>query len=603
MRKLLIVVLALVGFLPTNAQYTFTLSVSWSGNCSGYTSQMNQAIRGFQSQAINGFPTRELCEQTRAMCQQELGHIELLWIDQKTGKVVKREATNCRLNVSTTPCTGRPMAGNTIQIGAPNINGVSQGTSFYSTNSANEIRNWSEDDAMRRMGLDRDYKSFDPTIVSTGDIDFDNTRTFVSLDMRDGGSNAQQGDIYFGEVLGPNDERWKYFLNEDKEFIDELHQEYLNEFGVDILSFLLKKNLTEEDLLILYDYKKWKEQKQIEYHTYMNMAIGSEVVYADSKHELLDKMDFEFIKKEDWNKNESIQRLLQIVDLCNNASFNQGFHAEILRNKDTNEYMIAFRGTEVPYKEIVPVLDALLTIKLRVDKKDLTKAVITLGEELNQGKDATETLAKSLIALFDDNIIKDIAEGNTQNLPKFFHDVSTDVTQALNKVLSQYKMAIAIGEVIRQITEEHPEIRINITGHSMGGGEGIIVGLISGQPTYVFNPAGVSDATIDYAGVRDKVDSGTYNIHKFTTPDDPLTNFQESNDDKWKKWRKIAKDLAIKYGADPKIEFPKAIGTEYHIITNEGHSMLPIAKVIAKREEAMGRIISNENNTVNIYFK
>lgn len=178
MRNFLIsTLLALVGFMPSNAQYTFTLDVSWSGNCSGYTSQMNQLIGKYKSQAISGFPTEQSCKQARAMCQQELGHIELIYYDLKTGKIIKTQATNCKLNVVAGLCTGRPLAGNTIQIGVPNINGVSQGTSFYSTNPAEEIKNWSEDFIEQMVALfDGKLPDFKLTRVNTGDIDFDNAR-------------------------------------------------------------------------------------------------------------------------------------------------------------------------------------------------------------------------------------------------------------------------------------------------------------------------------------------------------------------------------------------------------------------------------------------
>lgn len=182
MRKILIsTLLALAGMKPANAQYTFTLDVSWSGNCGGYTSQMNQVIGKYKSQAISGFPTYESCEQVRKMCQQELGHIELVYYDLNTGKVIKKQATNCKLNVIAGSCTGRPLAGNTIQIGVPNINGVSQGTTFYSTNSANEIRDWSSDDMERMLALNRNYQHNEPTVVSTGDPDFDNVRSGYML--------------------------------------------------------------------------------------------------------------------------------------------------------------------------------------------------------------------------------------------------------------------------------------------------------------------------------------------------------------------------------------------------------------------------------------
>ena len=163
--RIITALLALAGLAPANAQYTFTLNVSWSGNCSGYTAQMNSLMGKYKSQAINGFPTREFCEQTRAMCHQELGHIELVYIDTQTGKVVKREATNCKLNVTTTPCTGRPMAGT---VGTLNTLGVSQGTSFFSANSANEIQNWSEDVASRRMGLDKNNQPLNEPELSMG---------------------------------------------------------------------------------------------------------------------------------------------------------------------------------------------------------------------------------------------------------------------------------------------------------------------------------------------------------------------------------------------------------------------------------------------------
>ena len=177
MRKLFVsILLALVDSLSTNAQYTFTVNASWSGNCSGYTPQMNQLMGKYKSQAINGFPTRELCEQTRAMCHQELGHIELTFYDVKTGRVIKREATNCKLNVTTTPCTGYPMAGS---IGTLNTLGVSQGTSFYNNNTSNEIQNWSNDYAERMLAHNPDYANTSETELSMGSSETNRVRNQV----------------------------------------------------------------------------------------------------------------------------------------------------------------------------------------------------------------------------------------------------------------------------------------------------------------------------------------------------------------------------------------------------------------------------------------
>ena len=226
MRKQIVtIIMALAGILPANAQYTFTLNVSWSGNCNGYTSQMNQAIRGFQTQTINGFPTRELCEQSRAICHQELGHIELVYYDVKTGKVVKRESTNCKLNVVTTPCTGRPMAGS---VGMLNALGVSQGTSFYSANTASEIQDWAEDEARRRMGLDNTLQLSSPSsfdYIMTADASFnralaiDTSKPFRSINIdENGGMNTNSPD------LNITDTDWQFTKSTKKlpyETIDE----------------------------------------------------------------------------------------------------------------------------------------------------------------------------------------------------------------------------------------------------------------------------------------------------------------------------------------------------------------------------------------------
>lgn len=582
--------LALAGFLSANAQYTFTLNVSWSGNCSGYTAQMNQAIRGFQTQTINGFPTRELCEQTRAMCHQELAHIELIYYDVKTGKEIKREATNCKLNVSTTPCTGRPMAGT---VGTLNTLGVSQGTSFYSANTANEIQNWSEDEARRRMGLDNTLQLSPPSsfdYIMTGDASFnralaiDTSKPFRSLNVgEDGLINTHSSDVQFGTMIPDLNKR---------EFEDELHQDFLLEYGIDILSILMKQDKTEEDKALLAKYQEWKEEKGRDLLIYKDMAIGAEVVYADSKLKNLlnsDVTSYRFIEKDDWKNNESINRLLQIIDLCNNASYNQGFHAEVLRNGDTNEYMVTFRGTEFPSK-----IDLL---------KELPNTAALVGSLLVPVPGATTTTAGGAMMELT-QLINNITEGRTDRLPQEFHDLSTDATQAIGKVLTQYKMAIEVGQVICQIVEENPDVKINITGHSMGGGEGIIAGVVSGQPTYVFNPAGVSDATFDFAGVSDKVASGNFNIHKFTTHDDQLTNFQESNGTGWAIANKAAKTVAAVKGADPNKSIPKAIGKEHHLVTNEGHSMKPMAELLIKKHHIMNRVLSQgEEKTVNIYLE
>lgn len=71
----------------------------------------------------------------------------------------------CRVSVTTSPCVG-PGGGSDNGIGGvsngtkPNVMGLSQGTSFFSPNPANEIRYWAEDneELMKRIGGEEPVK-------------------------------------------------------------------------------------------------------------------------------------------------------------------------------------------------------------------------------------------------------------------------------------------------------------------------------------------------------------------------------------------------------------------------------------------------------------
>lgn len=288
-RNLLSILLALAGLLPVNAQYTFTFNVSWSGNCSGYTAQMNQAIRGFQTQTINGFPTRELCEQTRAMCHQELGHIELVYIDTQTGRVVKREATNCKLNVTTTPCTGRPMAGT---VGTLNALGVSQGTSFYSANSANEIQNWSSDDMERMLTLNANRPFEQEQFVPIADskyksalVELNGKTYFRSLNI-----DEQGGMLTSSPDIDVKDTAWDFLKSTKK-----LPYQSIDEF---VEGTTLQISSTQNDILELAnmpleDFRYNISQCAYEIEGWYNsesINLSTELFNAEKLHDIADFM-------------------------------------------------------------------------------------------------------------------------------------------------------------------------------------------------------------------------------------------------------------------------------------------------------------------------
>lgn len=241
-RSLLSVVfLALAGLIPANAQYTFSLDVSWSGNCDGYTAQMNQAMGKYKSQSISGFPTRELCEQSRIMCEQILTHIAV---------AAGLKTANCKISYTTTPCTGRPMAGT---VGTLNALGVSQGTSFYSANSANEIQNWSSDDMERMLALDAnrvlEQEQFVPIVDSkykSALIELNGKTYFRSLNVDEqGGMLTGSSDLDTFEPVWQMEKKSRNLPDVDV----YAYKDRITNEAEDMLSDLLNRvNMSREDL-------------------------------------------------------------------------------------------------------------------------------------------------------------------------------------------------------------------------------------------------------------------------------------------------------------------------------------------------------------------
>ena len=475
--QIMTALLALAGLLPAYAQYTFTLNVSWSGNCSGYTAQMNQMMGKYKSQAITGFPTRELCEQTRAMCHQELGHIEIIYYDVKTGKEIKREATNCKLNVSTTPCTGHPMAGS---VGTLNALGVSQGSSFYSSNIANEIQNWSEDDMERMLALNSEFKSYEPTKIATGDIDFDNNRsglasgaTFVSLDMRPGGSST----IISEDLLPLKERQANVLLVSD--YLDRLQGmtipdlatgEQYNEWirdtfkevsGYDIAAISKKYDLSEEEKQVLANYREFFSEmsdriveglKRTNDTKVFEMSVLSDDSYGGS--DFLGMTNYERMNIDNLPLNSPMKETLTLINMFDGAA---GFHPELYYNKSLGEYTIAFEGSNNPLK-----------------------------------------------------------------LPSFIEDwCMTNFKQGVGGVPTQFKMAAFIAAHI-------PEgVKVNFTGHSLGGGLASLCGAITGKPTYTFNAEGVNDNILHACKVSTEDMNRFTNIKAYHTDNDILSNTQD----------------------------------------------------------------------------
>lgn len=265
---------------------------------------------------------------------------------------------------------------------------------------------------------------------------------------------------------------------EEHKTIEAFHKSFQEETGINISAILAKENKTSQDLQAISDYKAFRQEQLDEIEAEKNAAVMSALVYSDHDKSLEKETDFRPLTFSDILEHDrEVFPLFDLVNTCNNAKDNEGFHAEIFFNEQTKEYTVAFRGTEMP-----PSLSS----------------AIKFGKEW-------------------------------ENIKSSYRDwIQTNLQQGLGYNSRQYDMAKEIGEKIKQLSTEK-NIKINITGHSLGGGLATVAGVVSGNPTTVFNPAGVHENTFKKAGVLDKVQQGNYNIKRISDKNDVLTNIQEGN--------------------------------------------------------------------------
>ena len=140
------------------ADYSFsmTLSVSGCGDLDGRVAEAT--FKAYMEHYLNksmGIPDRATCEQLR-------NHIM---------DYAQFHQGGCTVRVICSPCTGSGGA-----IGSVDVLGVSKGNSFYSTNGANEIRDWSNDDMERMLALNPDF-SYTTSELSMGTLETDRIRS------------------------------------------------------------------------------------------------------------------------------------------------------------------------------------------------------------------------------------------------------------------------------------------------------------------------------------------------------------------------------------------------------------------------------------------
>ena len=148
MKRLFIVIPLCIVSQIVMAQWTYILTINGNG--------------ALTVNKYGPYSTKEECERNR------LYDITANTWSNSIGGSGWRGTINVK--ATATPCTG-PGGG---AIGNIDILGVGKGSSFYSTNFANEIQNWSSDDMERMLALNPEHSPKEPKTVATGDISFDN---------------------------------------------------------------------------------------------------------------------------------------------------------------------------------------------------------------------------------------------------------------------------------------------------------------------------------------------------------------------------------------------------------------------------------------------
>ena len=108
--------------------------------------------------------------------------------------------------------------------------------------------------------------------------------------------------------------------------------------------------------------------------------------------------------------------------------------------------------------------------------------------------------------------------------------VLNNAANALEGDVPQYMMAKTIGDAIKQIPQaEREKLKIEVVGHSLGGGMASIIGLTTGIETKTYNAARVPENFLKDNGLYDKVNNGeVQNIIAYHTSTDILTNTQNA---------------------------------------------------------------------------
>ena len=561
--------------MPLMAQVGFTARVtSVSGNCNSIGGKVTVAA------------AKAVCERPGEVSFPDCNECERARLEWISGHSVY-QYDGCMVRISTTPCAPCDRS---------NANGISilgpqQGSSFYSTNPTNEVADWVNDDIERQLALNKnylngkensEYSKAKDGLRNNGSWFLDTDNPFVSTNMRQGGFSETNSEDFSMKSKYDQSTDFSFLANQanvnryvnvstrlaapylanPQDLTSLLHKEFkvVSGFDLDAIMRKLPSERTEAEKQALYDYQEWRKQvtdlmiedinkhmadieRSEEYKTF-EMAILSENCYGDSKNEYIGQTNYQEIHASFLKENDPMRILAEIIDECNKTKMETGFSADLYYNEMTNEYTIAFEGSNFQFIEA----------------------------------------------------IKDLFSSSKSTFKDVFNDwVITNFPQGTGEVPTQFFLAALIGSNI-------PDgVKVNITGHSLGGGLASLAGAISGKPTYTFNAEGVNQNIIDQFGLKEKIDAKDYNIKAFQANNDLLTSAQEGA------LKPITVAAAIYIMPELIIKgniASGAVGEKKEVDSGGWHSIEPMIKYFQNQNgELPGKIYQYKKSKQEIYNK
>lgn len=497
------------------AQWKFSVSLSMNG-CGGSLEE-RVAVKAAEAQVNHWmgegfvtFPSKMECEQSRH---------NVMSFSFNEG--------NCKIRFIASPCTGSGGMSNDVD-----VLGVSKGSAFYSTNPVNEINDWSNDDMERMLAFDKNFKTFEPTSVSTGDPYFDNARNRAGSSLPYIGDGVYKGipntplieANNFGQANLNNVNRYlensqglgiAYIAN-PQDLSLMLQKQYQSLTGYDINAIMNKLDKTDAEKQAIADYNEYakrmcdqmaseieqqmgrmdksEEKKQID------MAIIAKDCYGDDDKGYLGMTDYRRITSDNIT-DPYVKSIAETIELCNATHNETGFNAVFYYNENTGAYVIGCEGSSMPTIEMGSKYYP--SMEKNDETGDITFS-LTLG-------------GIPLSATFSQDNISDWGLNN--------------IIQAFGGTAAQFELAHTIGNAINMLPQEvRNNLDLSITGHSLGGGLASVIGLATGKPTYTYNAEGVSDAILNRWGLLEKKQNSEYDITAYHSSTDMLTYAQKHPD-------------------------------------------------------------------------